>query len=191
MSLAEPANDATVTKIVDRVPRAGMERELEAAIHELTQAALKFPGHLGATVMRPSLPAQPGFRQVYKFATSEHLRAWEESEVQHRLVAIANRYTRGAPRYEQLTGLEAWFTPPGGAAAPHPPRGKMTLVSWLGIFPLVYLFGELIAWILPAGTPYFFRALAVTLLVVPTMSYLVGPQLTRLFKGWLYPKTAA
>jgi antibiotic biosynthesis monooxygenase (ABM) superfamily enzyme len=27
----------------------------------------------------------------------------------------------------------------------------------------------------------------ITALVVPTMSYLVSPQLTRLFKKWLYP----
>jgi antibiotic biosynthesis monooxygenase (ABM) superfamily enzyme len=28
----------------------------------------------------------------------------------------------------------------------------------------------------------------VTALVVPTMSYVVAPRLTRLFKDWLYPK---
>jgi uncharacterized protein len=64
----------------------------------------------------------------------------------------------------------------------------MTVVSWLGIFPLVYLYAELLGRIMPPGTPAVLRLLVVTALVVPTMSYVVAPRLTRLFKDWLYPK---
>ena len=69
-----------------------------------------------------------------------------------------------------------------------PPRAKMTLVSWLGIFPLVYLYAELFNRILPSGAPGILKVFAITALVVPTMSYVVAPRLTRLFKDWLYPK---
>src|SRR2546426_11179279 len=68
-----------VTKVIDRIPRVGMDAQLEQAMKNLIAAALKFPGHLGVTVTRPSLPAQPGFRMVYRFDSCEHLRAWEES----------------------------------------------------------------------------------------------------------------
>ncbi len=165
-----------------------MESQLERAIKNLNIAALQFPGHLGVNVTRPSLPVQPGFRLVYKFDTGEHLRAWEESDRQHALVEEANRYTQGAPRYEILTGLESWFTLPSVSGLQPPPRGKMTLVSWLGIFPLVYVYGELLHHLLPDRTPSMLRVAAVTLLVVPTMSYVVAPRLTRLFKEWLYPQ---
>ena len=77
-----------------------------------------------------------------------------------------------------------------GPAAPGlrpPPRAKMTVISWLGIFPLVYIYAELFNWILPPSTPVILKVLAVTALVVPTMSYVVAPRLTRLFKNWLYP----
>ena len=185
----DAAQDVPVTKIVDRIPRPGMEARLEAAIHDVTAAALKFPGHLGVTVTRPALPAQPGFRLVYKFDTCEHLRGWEESAVHHRVVGNANRYTQGEPRYQTLTGLEAWISLPA-AAAPYPPRAKMTVVSWLGSFPLVYLYAELLGWILPGGTPFALRIFLVSVLVVPTMSYVVGPRLTRLFSHWLYPVEA-
>jgi antibiotic biosynthesis monooxygenase (ABM) superfamily enzyme len=103
------------------------------------------------------------------------------------MVAAANRYTRGEPRYDILTGLETWFTLPIQPVAHPPPRAKMTLVSWLGIFPLVYLYAELFDWILPSGTPVALKVFAVTALVVATMSYVVAPRLTRLFKSWLYP----
>lgn len=186
MSTNQAVTDSTVTKIVDRIPKPGMEQALEDAIRELTQASMHFPGHLGLTVLRPSLPSQPGFRLVYKFDSCEHLRAWEESAEQHRLVESANRFTQGEPRYKTLSGLEAWFTLPSSAVA-HPPKGRMTVVSWIGIFPLVYGYGLAVDRVVPQDTPFILRVLAVTALVVPTMSYLVGPQLTRLFRKWLFP----
>ena len=179
--------ETAVTKVIDRIPREGMDAQLEQAMKNLIAAALKFPGHLGVTVTRPSLPAQPGFRMVYRFDSCEHLRAWEESPERVRLVAAANRYTQGEPHYDVLTGLEAWFTVPAQPALRPPPRARMTFVSWLGIFPLVYLYAELFKRILPPGTPAIVTIFAVTALVVPTMSYVVAPRLTRLFKDWLYP----
>jgi len=184
------STETAVTKVVDRIPREGMDAQLEQAMKNLIAAALKFPGHLGVTVTRPSLPAQPGFRMVYRFDSCEHLRAWEESAEYGRLVSAANRYTQGAPHYEILTGLETWFTVPAHPGLRPPPRAKMTVISWLGIFPLVYLYAELFNWILPPSTPVILKVLAVTALVVPTMSYVVAPRLTRLFKNWLYPGPA-
>jgi hypothetical protein len=74
MENASPETDTTVTKVIDRIPRAGMDAQLEQAMKNLIAAALKFRGHLGVTVTRPSLPAQPGFRMVYRFDSHEHLR---------------------------------------------------------------------------------------------------------------------
>lgn len=180
--------DTTVTKVVDRIPRQGMDAQLELALKNLIAAAIKFPGHQGVTVTRPSLPSRPGFHMVYRFDSCEHLRAWEESPEHAPLVAAANRYTQGEPRYNMLTGLETWFTLPVQGPAHPPARFKMTVVSWIGIFPLVYLFLMVSGWILPADTPVILRVVLVTALVVPSMSYLVAPRLTRLFKDWLYPK---
>ena len=59
----------------------------------------------------------------------------------------------------------------------------------MGIFPLVYLYAELFNRVLPSATPVILKVLAVTALVVPTMSYVVAPRLTRLFKDWLYPRS--
>ncbi len=64
----------------------------------------------------------------------------------------------------------------------------MTVVTWMGIFPLVYLYAELFNRVLPPATPGILKVFAVTALVVPTMSYVVAPRLTRQFKDWLYPR---
>jgi antibiotic biosynthesis monooxygenase (ABM) superfamily enzyme len=181
------STSTAVTKVIDRIPRAGMEAQLELSIKNLIDAALRLPGHLGVTVTRPSLPAQPGFRIVYRFDSCEHLRTWEESDEYVLLVSIADGYTQGEPRRQVLTGLETWFTLPAQSGAPHPRRGRMTVVTWIGIFPLVYVYERVVSWIMPPDTPILLRIALITALVVPTMSYLVSPQLTRLFKKWLYP----
>jgi len=57
MENASPETDTAVTKVIDRIPREGMDAQLEQAMKNLIAAALKFRGHLGVTVTRPSLPA--------------------------------------------------------------------------------------------------------------------------------------
>jgi uncharacterized protein len=186
---SDPAglSSSAVTKIIDRIPRTGMADSLEQAIKNLIAAALRFPGHLGVTVTRPALPVQPGFRLVYRFDTCEHLKAWDESEEHARLAAAADRFTQGEPQRTVLSGLETWFTLPGQPAATPPPRGKITIMTWVGIFPLVYVFGTIVGTILPPDVPSILRVAIVTILVVPAMSYVVGPLLTRLFYKWLSP----
>ena len=186
-SEAVGSSGTAVTKIVDRIPRSGMADPLEQAIKNLIAAALRFPGHLGVTVTRPALPIQPGFRLVYRFDTSEHLSAWEDAEEHMRLAAAADRFTQGEPQRTVLSGLEAWFTLPGQPTTTPPPRGKITFVTWLGIFPLVYIFGPIVGVLLPPDAPSILRIAIVTVLVVSAMSYVVGPLLTRLFHKWLQP----
>src|SRR5881409_1111911 len=77
MKNAMDETGTAVTKVIYRIPREGMDAQLEQAMKNLIAAALKFRGHLGVTVTRPSLPAQPGFRMVYRFDSCEHLRAWK------------------------------------------------------------------------------------------------------------------
>ena len=182
-----PCTSTGVTKVIDRLPRAGMEARLEHSIKNLIAAAMRLPGHLGVTVIRPSLPAQPGFRIVSRFDSRELLRTWEESDEYVRLVSIADGYTQGEPRRQVLTGLETWFTLPAQSGTPHPRRGRMTVVNWIGIFPLVYVYERVVSWLMPLDTPILLRLAVITALVVPTMSYVVSPRLTRLFKKWLYP----
>jgi antibiotic biosynthesis monooxygenase (ABM) superfamily enzyme len=175
-----------VTKIVDRIPLPGKEHELEHAIKALIIAALRYPGHLGVTVTRPALPYQPGFRIVYRFDSCDHLKAWEESDEQARLVSDANRYTQGEPQHTMLSGLEVWFTLPGHTQSVLP-RERIAVVTWLGIFPLVYCFATIARVLVPADTPAILIIAVVTMLVVLAMTYVIGPLLTKLFGKWLRP----
>lgn len=59
------------------------------------------------------------------------------------------------------------------------------MVTWLGIFPTVYLLFLLLGGLL-APWPQLPRLMVLTLLVVGLMTWVVAPQLTRLLKPWLY-----
>jgi antibiotic biosynthesis monooxygenase (ABM) superfamily enzyme len=65
-----------------------------------------------------------------------------------------------------------------------PKRWKLALMIWLGIYPTItialYLLGPFIA-----TFPLPVKTLCLTLLVVPTMVFLVLPQLQKLFSSWL------
>ena len=80
-----------------------------------------------------------------------------------------------------------------GAAATYrttqqgPPRWKVAVVTWLGICPTVYLL-FLLTNDLPRSWTLLSRTVLLTLAVVVLMSWLVAPQLTKLFKPWLFAR---
>ena len=44
----------------------------------------------------------------------------------------------------------------------HPRRGRMTVVTWIGIFPLVYVYGRVVSCIMPPDTPILLRTAVIT-----------------------------
>ena len=66
-----------------------------------------------------------------------------------------------------------------------PPRYKQTVITWLGVYPVLTLTLVLLrplmgSWPLPLQTPL------VTLLLVPLLTYLILPFLNRAFRAWLF-----
>ena len=92
----------------------------------------------------------------------------------------------GEPEFRKLSGLEAWFEPAVVPATMHPPRVRMAVVTWLGIFPTVSFFlWFVLPWIQPL--PFLPRTAVLTALIVVTMTWVVMPRLTRLMRGFLNP----
>lgn len=175
--------DAAVFRVVRRRARPGCERAYEALVQAMFADARTFPGYLAAELIPPDAPGGE-YQIIQRFATSADLERWNASTQRaawhERLRPVAD----GDPEYRLLHGLDAWFAPTAVPAHAPPPRWRMTVVSWLGIFPTVAI---LLAFVAPllAPLPFLLRTALLTALVAVLMSYVIMPRLTRWMGGWL------
>jgi len=161
--------------------------EFEEWATGIIAATSRFPGHLGAEVLKPGDPSDTAYHIIFKFDRMSNLERWEDSEERRDWCSRVEPLQEGPAERHVVTGLERWFVLPSNREAPLPPRYKMVVVTWLAIYPLItaifFFLGDAMLR-LPLG----FRTLVVTALIVPAMFYLVMPVMSRLFSRWLYPK---
>lgn len=172
----------TVHVAIMRVVRPGREREFESNIERFFQEAARQPGVCGAYLIRPiagSHAREYGILRSFasaadrdRFYASDLYRQWNE--------AVAP-LVEGAPRREELHGLEAFFR--HGA---RPPTWKMALLTWVGVNPAVYIFSNAV----PAAfgdLPPLATLLLVNAFVVASLAWGFMPLLTKIFRAWLEP----
>lgn len=182
-------SEHAVTVLISRQVKQGCETEFERVMLQIIAVAATFKGHLGAQLVRPGDEQEVAdslYHVVLAFDSESNLKIWQSSPARALGLAAAAPFIEGQTLVRQVSGLAHWFQPPAGSRQVPPPRWKVAVVTWLGIFPTVYLLffslGNLLApW------PLLGRIMLLTVLVVITMTWLVAPQLTRWFKPWLYP----
>jgi antibiotic biosynthesis monooxygenase (ABM) superfamily enzyme len=179
--MEDPANETgPLTVVVTWRVRKGREKEFEAWRHEIGDAALKFPGHMGVNVILPSSGGRE-YVVIFRFDTYEHLRAWQESDIRRELLKKAEPFRESDPSYRLESGLEYWFAPAGPAS---PPRWKMALVTVLGVWPA----SMLVSWLLSpliSGVPSALRALLSACCIVILLTWVIMPVLVIILKRWL------
>jgi antibiotic biosynthesis monooxygenase (ABM) superfamily enzyme len=177
---------APVTVIVTRRVRHGRAAEFERLMSGMQAAAARFPGHRGGFLIPPDAPEQGCYRTLFAFDNEAHLQAWTHSAERNEWLERIAAVTHGDSALRVLTGLETWFALPATRTKAPPPRWKMALVTWSGIFPLVLLSSLTVS---PLFGPWLHPTLVVLLatgLIVTAMTF-VMPTLVRLLVGWLYP----
>jgi antibiotic biosynthesis monooxygenase (ABM) superfamily enzyme len=178
-----------VTTWVTRRVKPGHEPFYERFLEGIIAAAARFPGYVGVEVFRPEFASTGKYRVVYRFDSSEDLRAWLDSDERAAWLERAEPHVIGPMRSRIVTGLETWFTLPGRPAISPPPAYKMALVTWITIFPLITLVVRALDPLLDDLT--LVPRLAVTTAVtVPIMTWLVMPRVTQLLHSWLYPNVS-
>ena len=179
--------DGPVTTTVTSRVKPGHEPFYEQFLEGIIAAATRFPGHLGVEVFRPHNPSSDDYRIVYRFDTREHLQAWLDSDEHAAWLQRAEPHAVGPMRRQFVTGLETWFTLPDRPGTPPPPPYKMAVLTWVTIFPLITLVVVVLEPLLEtlALVP---RLGVTTAVTVPIMTWIVMPRVTRLLRGWLYPR---
>ena len=170
-----------VTVVVTWRVRKGSEKEFEAWRHEISAAALEFPGHMGISVILPGNNERE-YVVIFRFDTYEHLRAWQESDIRGELLQKAESFREGGQTYQMESGLEYWFAPSTSPMAS--PQWKMAIVTALGVWPV----SMLVPWLLNpfmANLSLTVQALLVAVGIVIILTWAVMPVLVRILRPWL------
>jgi antibiotic biosynthesis monooxygenase (ABM) superfamily enzyme len=190
MATAVPQAASAVTVLVSRRVKSGHEAAFEQMSEAMTVTARLFPGYLGGQLVHPDPKGDNEERNLYHtvfaFDTPEHLQAWQSSTERTACLQAIAAHTLSSSQLREVSGLGHWFTPLAGAAHQPPPRWKVAVVTWLGIFPTVFVLFLTVAPRL-ADWPLLPRVMVITLLVVVLMTWVVAPRLTAWLKPFLYP----
>ena len=182
-----------VTVVVTRRARPGREAELDAWLHDVIGVTSRFAGYQGSTVLRPEPGSRGAHVLVFRFASFDDLRGWQTSAARSEWLAKAADFTEEV-EVRMQEGLEPFFDLPahrqlvGGslAGSAPPPRWKMAVLTWVGLYPLVVGIGYASAPVL-GELPFALAAAPQTMLSVALMAWLVMPRVTRSASRWLYP----
>ncbi len=175
-----PGPPEPVTVTVARRVAPGRESDFEEFSSALTRAAGRYPGFLGAGMLRPGHVGEP-WHVVFRFDSIEHLRVWEHSAERAELLATGEDLVDSTD-VQRVTGLETWFALPS-RTAPAPPRWKMFAVSVVGIFVLQLMLNLALQ---PLDLPVVLRVALVAVAVTALMTWFVMPHAARLLQDWLY-----
>jgi antibiotic biosynthesis monooxygenase (ABM) superfamily enzyme len=181
---ASDAPPLTVTVVVSRHPATGKDKELTTWAHGISEAAAKFEGHLGAQIYAPAPPDREDLVIAFSFATAAHLSAWESSPERAEWLAKSRPLSTGALHTHAVSGFEGIFAASVNATAAPPPRWKTAIIIACALYPASLLLNWLV---LPHLSTWSvaLRVLLSTALIVPWMTWLGVPYLTRWLKPWL------
>ena len=178
-----PEHPTAVTVLVTRRIKPGQEDHFESLMANMMAAAKAFSGHLGSQLVKPTAE-EPGLYQVvFAFDSDAHLQAWQSSPARALGLAAIDPLTEGPAQMRQVIGMAHWFMT--GTQHTPPPRWKVAITTWLGIFPTVLILFLLLGDVL-APWPLVPRVMLLTMLVVLIMTWVVAPQMTRVMKPWLH-----
>ena len=166
---------------VTRQVKPGCEEEFEHALREFARESLREPGTTGVHLIEP-VPGTNGceYGILRSFDSEDAGRRFYQSEIFLQWQKRAEPLVVGDSAVRRLHGLEAFFRESKHA----PPRWKMAIVTWLGVFPTVLLWSSALPQFL-RGTPKLFVVGVVNVFVVVTLTWAVMPLLTKLLAGWL------
>ncbi|MGD1118669.1 MAG: hypothetical protein ABR886_04210 [Dehalococcoidales bacterium] len=179
-----PGEKKTVTVIVSRTVFPGHEKEYDAWVRQLTAAAREAPGNTGVTLLIPEQGKSGLHHVVMQFKDEKSMHIWETSYVRQKLSHEADAFSRSIR--QEATGLETWFSIPECPELETPPRWKMAIVTFIGVYALSVAIIKIQDVFFKHPNFYLINLLTVALLV-GILTWAVMPVFSRyIFRKWLY-----
>ncbi|MDY6939496.1 MAG: antibiotic biosynthesis monooxygenase [Cyanobacteriota bacterium] len=187
MTQPTSASQELVTTVVSHHVCPGREAGYEEWLKGISAVARTFEGYMGVSIFRP----QPGdilsYVLVVQFDTCDRLLKWLNSDTRHEWLERVQPLLLEPESLQTHTGLETWFEVPiRFKKVLSPKRYKQAILVWLGVMGASLFFQPILAPLLAPLHPIVAMGCSVTV-TVACLTYFLMPQLTRIFRGWLYP----
>lgn len=167
---------------VTRQVKPACAEEFENALRKFARESLGEPGTTGVHLIEP-VPGSNGceYGILRSFESEEASRRFYDSEIFHDWQQRVSDLVIGDSIVRRLHGLEAFFQD----SKHGPPRWKMAIITWFGVFPSVLLWSRVLPQFL-GSLPQLLVVAIVNVFVVITLAWAVMPLLTKLFSRWLH-----
>lgn len=167
----------------------GREAEFEEAVRAFLHDSMAEDGAVEAQLIKPAVgSAKPEYGILRTFRDEAAMEAFYASpryaEWERRVAPLVV----GPADRRVLHGMEAFFREPPHTA---PPRWKMALLTWAGVFTAANLWSRTVGHHLHERAPSVLATAIDTGVVVIVLAWGVMPLLTKLLRGWLHPERAA
>jgi antibiotic biosynthesis monooxygenase (ABM) superfamily enzyme len=175
--------DTQIHVAITRTVKPGCEEAFEEAVRTFFTDSLRETHTLGAQILRP-LPGSKSrtYGILRSFASERDRDTFYESDLFSQWQEAVKPLVEGDYVRRDLHGLEAFFNDP--SLLHRPPRWKMAILTWLGVWATVYVVSHLVTPIV-SGWPTWLAVGLVTLIVVLILTWGVMPVLTRVTRPWL------
>lgn len=177
-------NTESITAIFAQQVKPGRESDYEAWIHNITQVASTYSGYMSTNVIRPQGRIRPEYVVIFRFDSYQHLKAWIKSDERQHWIGKTQNLVKSLPQIQQIGGMETWCSIPGQILKT-PPRYKTVLLTWPVVYILISLLNRFIRPLIQVFPPWITLFIICGIMVVLS-TYIVMPQVTRLFNSWLY-----
>jgi antibiotic biosynthesis monooxygenase (ABM) superfamily enzyme len=157
----------------------------ERALNEFARRSLEEQGGLDMYCLRP--PAGSDSQKygiIRSFANEADQSAFYRSALYREWLIKIQPMVESPATSRELNGLEAWFR---NDPADMPPRWKMSVISWIGVWPLSMVVPAMLRPLLDPNVPAFIFAAASAAGIVSLLTWVVMPLLVKLLTGWLRP----
>ncbi len=185
--MTPPPEDPSVTVVVRRRTKPGCETDFETAMREFVDFALSFPGNRGIHIIRSERANPREYTVIDRFKDESSRQEFTTSPPYRDWMVRLRALTEEDPHIVETGGLSGWFTLPDKPTALPPPKVKMAMVTFLGVYPLTSVLPRTIGRLLPGWHPLLVNVI-VTGFVVLLLTWVVMPLLVKLFRPWLFPQ---
>jgi len=175
------------TIVVSHFIQPGKEQAFEDALKQVIEKAKTYPGYGGIQIFHYQHPTEREYILMIRFDTEANYNIWATSDARNNWFEELKAFITKESEVRFEEGLEFWFSLPEETGAAPPKKWKMAVLTWMVIYPLVLILSTTAGMVLDFWPPYM-RILVVSMILVPLMTYVVMPQVTSVFAGWIFKR---